>query len=213
MERKRLVADRFRRIWRIVEDIAHTPGKTRRQLAEKFALSERQVQADLNIIRSEMGLPLVRRGGYRFLADPASNIPSLTLREAQLLLLGLQQLSRDRSVLQQELKELFRKLPAVFPPHLRPLVQKTLDSSNNATNLRQQQIFNTLAEATLHRGQVRLHYQAGDPSSPIAEPIVQAELLLPYLDSWYLVGECQQRQRLMMFDLEGVTAVTPLFRT
>jgi hypothetical protein len=61
MERKRLVADRFRRIWHIVQDIAETPGKSRKELADKFHLSERQVQADLNIIRTEMHLPLVRR--------------------------------------------------------------------------------------------------------------------------------------------------------
>lgn len=213
MERRRLVADRFRRIWRIVEDIAHTPGKTRRQLADKFALSERQVQADLNIIRFEMGLPLVRRGGYRFQTEPVPDGPSLTLREAQLLLLALDQLTRDKSVVQQELKALVRKLPSVFPPHLRPLVQKTLDSTSSASAMRQQQVFTTLAEATLQQGDVKLHYHPGDASSPLAEPIVQAELLLPYLDSWYLLGECKQRQRLMMFDLEGVTAVTPLFRT
>src|SRR3954454_1033024 len=87
MERKRLVADRFRRIWHIVEDIAETPGKSRRELADKFHLSERQVQADLNIIRTDMRLPLVRRQGYRFFAEgtPGGGEGCFDLREAQLL--------------------------------------------------------------------------------------------------------------------------------
>ena len=60
-DHKRLVAERFRRIWQLVEDIASHPGKSRKELATQFSLSERQVQADLNVVRREMGLPLVRR--------------------------------------------------------------------------------------------------------------------------------------------------------
>ena len=39
-------------------------------------------------------------------------------------------------------------------------------------------------------------------------PRVQPEALVPYLDSWYLIGLCRQRGRAMVFDLEGVVAVT-----
>ena len=63
-DHRRLVAERFRRIWQLVEDIASQPGKSRKELASQFALSERQVQADLNVIRREMNLPLVRKQGY-----------------------------------------------------------------------------------------------------------------------------------------------------
>ena len=68
-DHKRLAAERFRRIWQLVEDIARFPGKSRKELAAQFSLSERQVQADLNVIRREMELPLVRRlwgVGYSF---------------------------------------------------------------------------------------------------------------------------------------------------
>ena len=76
-DHKRLVAERFRRIWQLVEDIASNPGKSRKELANQFALSERQVQADLNVIRREMGLPLVRRQGYRFLIDTPGRRPAV----------------------------------------------------------------------------------------------------------------------------------------
>src|ERR671938_1091069 len=98
MERKRLVADRFQRIWQLVEYIAREPGKSRRELADKFALSERQVQADLNVIRAEMRLPLVRRQGYRFVNEEGDPTGVLELREAQLLLLVLRQAQAERSV-------------------------------------------------------------------------------------------------------------------
>src|SRR5215510_1493840 len=88
-DHRRLVAERFRRIWQLVEDIACSPGKSRKELATQFALSERQVQADLNVIRREMGLPLVRRQGYRFLTERPDSGPQFSLDEAQLLLMML----------------------------------------------------------------------------------------------------------------------------
>src|SRR2546428_337446 len=41
-DHKRLAAERFRRIWQLVEDIASQPGKSRKELASQFALGERQ---------------------------------------------------------------------------------------------------------------------------------------------------------------------------
>jgi predicted DNA-binding transcriptional regulator YafY len=210
MERKRLVADRFRRIWHIVEDIAETPGKSRRELADKFHLSERQVQADLNIIRTDMRLPLVRRQGYRFVAEgaPGGGEGCFDLREAQLLVMILRQSMKDRSIPSDRLGSLMRKLPAMFPAHLQPLVQRTLEAVTAPRSGQQQQVFAALADGLLRSSYVKLHYPPGDMSSPIPEPIVRPELLLPYLSSWYLIGECKQRNRTMMFNLDAVTAVT-----
>lgn len=210
MERKRLVADRFRRIWHIVEDIAQTPGKSRRELADKFHLSERQVQADLNIIRTDMRLPLVRRQGYRFIAEgaPGGGEGCFDLREAQLLVMILRQSMKDRSIPSDRLGSLMRKLPAMFPAHLQPLVQRTLEAVTAPRSGQQQQVFAALADGLLRGTSVKLHYPPGDMSSPVPEPIVRPELLLPYLSSWYLIGECKQRNRTMMFNLDAVTAVT-----
>jgi predicted DNA-binding transcriptional regulator YafY len=210
MERKRLVADRFRRIWHIVEDIAETPGKSRRELADKFHLSERQVQADLNIIRTDMRLPLARRQGYRFVRenDQGGGEGCFDLREAQLLVMILRQAMRDRSIPADRLQSLMKKLPGMFPAHLQPLVDRTLEAVSTPRSGQQQHVFAALADGLLRGAWVKLHYPPGDMSSPLAEPIVHPELLLPYLDSWYLIGEVRQRSRTMMFNLDAVTAVT-----
>ncbi|HYU20181.1 MAG TPA: hypothetical protein VEQ11_15945 [Chloroflexota bacterium] len=209
MERKRLVADRFRRIWHIVEDIAETPGKSRRELADKFHLSERQVQADLNIIRSDMRLPLVRRQGYRFVAEgsAATGGGCFDFREAQLLVMILRQATRDRAIPGDRLQSLMKKLPAMFPAHLQPLVQRTLDAVISPRT-GQQQVFAALADSLLRGSPIKLHYPPGDTSSPLPEPIVRPELLLPYLSSWYVIGDCRQRNRTMMFNLDAVTSVS-----
>jgi predicted DNA-binding transcriptional regulator YafY len=208
-DHKRLVAERFRRIWQLVEDIASNPGKSRKELANQFALSERQVQADLNVIRREMDLPLVRRQGYRFLIDTPDAGPQFSLAEAQLLLMLLRRAAHDPSLPMDRLRSMMVKLPFVFPLHLRPLVAKTLEvASASDRSGRQQEIFAALAEALLRKSYVKLHYPAGDPVSAIHEPIVQPEVLFPYCQSWHLIGTCRQRNRMMVFDLDTVVAVS-----
>src|SRR6267378_2746005 len=208
-DHKRLVAERFRRIWQLVEDIACQPGKSRKELASQFSLSERQVQSDLNVIRREMALPLVRRQGYRFLTDTPESGPQFSLAEAQLLLMLLRRAVHDSSLPGDRLKSLMLKLPYLFPLHLRPLVAKTLEAANASDRGgRQQEIFAALAEALLRKSYVKLHYPAGDPVSSIQEPIVQPEVLFPYCKSWHLIGRCRQRDRMMVFDLDTVVAVT-----
>jgi predicted DNA-binding transcriptional regulator YafY len=209
VDHRRLAAERFRRIWQLVEDIARAPGKSRKELASQFALSERQVQADLNVIRREMGLPLVRRQGYRFLTEGQDSGPAFSLAEAQLLLMLLRRAAHDPSLPVDRLRSLMIKLPFLFPLHLRPLVAKTLEAANASDRGgRQQEIFSALAEALLRKSYVKLHYAAGDPVSSIQEPIVQPEVLFPYLKSWHLIGTCRQRNRMMVFDLDTVVAVT-----
>lgn len=210
MERKRLVADRFRRIWHIVEDIAETPGKSRHELADKFHLSERQVQADLNIIRTDMNLPLVRRQGYRFVSEgsPNGGVGCFDLREAQLLVMILREAAQKDTVPTDRLESLMGKLPGMFPAHLQPLVHRTLEAVVAPRSGEKQEVFAALADGLLHGTHVKLYYPPGDTSSPISEPIVRPELLLPYLNSWYLIGEVKQRNRTMMFNLDTVTGVS-----
>ena len=208
-DHKRIVAERFRRIWQLVEDIASTPGKSRKELATQFSLSERQVQADLNVIRREMNLPLVRRQGYRFLTDTEEVGPQFSMEEAQLLLMLLRRAAHDPLLPNERLRSLMMKLPFLFPLHLRPLVAKTLASTAERGGGRQQEIFGALAEALLRKSYVKLHYPAGDPVSAIQEPIVQPEVLFPYCQGWHLIGRCRQRDRVMVFDLDNVVAVTP----
>jgi predicted DNA-binding transcriptional regulator YafY len=209
VERKRLVADRFHRIWQVVEYIAREPGKSRRELATRFSLSERQVQADLNVIRSEMHLPLVRRQGYRFVNEEGGPVGVLEMPEAQLLLLLLRQAQLERSVPEDQLTRLIGKLPTLFPPHLQPLIGKMVDGGTSRR--RQQEFFETLTRAILNGTEVKLHYSRGYAPAALAEPEVKPSLLLPYLDSWYLIGTCKQRNRLMMFELDAVDAVNEGF--
>jgi predicted DNA-binding transcriptional regulator YafY len=205
MERKRLVADRFQRIWQIVEHIAREPGKSRRELADRFALSERQVQADLNVIRAEMRLPLVRRQGYRFVNEQGGPSGALEMQDAQILLLLLRRAQVERTVPPEQLDGLIAKLPTLFPPHLQPLIGKIVQPGG--ARPRQQEFFETLTGAILNGTLVKLHYPRGYTSMPITEAEVKPSLVVPYLDSWYLIGTSTHRDKLIMLELDTVDVV------
>ncbi len=205
MERKRLIVDRFRRIWAIVEFIAAHPGCSRSTLADRFALSERQLQADLNVIRLEMALPLVRRQGYRFLSDVEGSSP-FDLADAQALGVALRRAAADGTLAPGAARALATKLPALFPPHLRPFLARALlpvmegNGAEGTTDA-----LAVVAQGIERRLPVRLRYGAGRNAALLAEPVVEPELVVPYRGGWYLIGHCRQRDRSLMFCLDTVT--------
>jgi hypothetical protein len=207
--RKRLVADRFRRIWGIATTIADEPGLSRRDLATRFHLSERQVQADLNIIRTDMRLPLVRRHGYRFTDDGQAGAPSqMTLAEAQMLVWLLAEARRTRIAPADHLTSLAAKLPGLMPPHLQPLITQTVASVLAPRSDAQGRILTALSEAILRGSWVKLTEQARSFVWPYPDPVIKPELLLPYVGHWYVLGTLQQRERSVMLDLSVATACT-----
>jgi predicted DNA-binding transcriptional regulator YafY len=207
VERRRLVADRFTRIWSLVETIAHEPGLSRGELAQRFALSERQLQADLNVIKQEIGLPLVRLHGYRFDSDGATD-GDLGLRDALTLYLLVQRAAADESFPRDALAEIERKLPRAFPPMLQPLASRTLSSAGHDGYGPGPEIFACLAEALVRQQPVKLRYGAHSAVGYLTEPIVEPRILLPYQNAWYLIGRCHQRQRDLMFPLEGLESAS-----
>ncbi len=207
MERDQLAIDRLSRIWAIIEHIAENPGTSRRRLAERYALSERQVQEDLRVIREELRFPLVRRKGYRFSADNNHVVLDFSFSEARALVSALKVASQDRSVPHDPLRSLLSKLPAVFPLHLQPLIRKSLESLGSPEPALEERVFLALTEALFDRRPVRLHLSSR-AGATVPDPVVEPHLLMPYLGAWYLVGRCRQKKRVMMFRVEGIEAVT-----
>lgn len=206
--RKRMLASRFTRIWAVVQEIADRPGQSRQQLAQKFFLSERQIQADLNIIRIDLRLPLIRRQGYRFSDDdPSAPAVEFGLAEAQLLVMVLRLALRDGSLPKNALASIMGRLPELFPLHLQPVVGKTVQALT-APPSAGQQAFLALSEGLVRGRWLRLHYTRGCSPVAVSEPVVRPSLLLPYLDEWYVIGECQHDGRERMLPLTDVRAVT-----
>jgi len=210
LDRKRLVADRFKRIWSVVEFISETPGLTRKELADHFALSERQLQADLNVIRDEMALPLTRIHGYRFADTRQSDrtVKDLTLRDLHTLFLVVARASEDPSIPKDAFADFVAKLPNAFPPSLQPLVRKTLCPYSADEFGPTPEVYAHLAEALIRHRPVKLNYPPRNTIGYLTEPIVDPEILLRHKSSWYLIGHCHQRKRDVMFCLDGVDSVS-----
>jgi len=207
VERDQLAIDRLSRIWAMIEYIAENPGTSRRTLAAKYSLSERQVQEDLRVVREELRFPLVRRKGYRFSAGDDRVVLDFTFSEARALIAALRGASLDRGCSVEPLRSLVSKLPNVFPLHLQPLMRKCLESLGNSEPALEDRVFLALTEALFERRPVRLHLDSRGVG-PLQDPVVEPQLLMPYLGSWYMVGHCRQKKRVMMFKVDTIEAVT-----
>ncbi len=207
MERDQLAIDRLSQIWAIIEHIAEHPGTSRRRLADSYALSERQVQEDLRVIREELHFPLVRRKGYRFSTEGDQATIDFSFSEARALISALRGAAQDRTTPQEPLKSLLAKLPTIFPLHLQPLMRKSLESLGSPEQVPEEKVFLALTEALFEKCPVKLHIASKAPAS-VPNPVVEPQLLMPYMGSWYLVGRCRQKKRVMMFRVENIEAFT-----
>lgn len=205
VEHKKLIGDRMRRIWAIAEHIAEYPGQTRYDLSQRFHLSERQVQADLNVLRTDMRLPVIRRSGYRFVDDDGttSSPGGLRLRDALVLSTLIDRGRGRRDLAGDDLDGLAARLPTTFPPHLRPLAARVLGSKPDG-------VFRALATAILDGRRVRLEYRhpGGGDRWFGAHPVVEPELLVPYLDGWLLIATCGDRPGVAFLG-DAVVAMSP----
>lgn len=208
----RVVGMRFRRVWQIAERIAAHPGHTRRELADLFHLSERQVQADLGLIADGMALPLNRRQGYRFGAEGLDGTGggTVTLADVCTMALALRAGAKARAVPAEALARLLDGWPKMMPPHLAPLAGllagAVAGKPSDGTVL-------VLARMLVAREAVVLDCTRlfGGTHRPVLVP----ELLIPYLGRWYVIGPLQSTadrahrgDHMIRFDqILGVSAV------
>jgi predicted DNA-binding transcriptional regulator YafY len=196
----RMVADRFRRIWAIAQRIADEPGYTRFQLANLFNLSERQIQADLNIIRSDMRLPLTRRSGYRFEDASGRSVAAGALDINDVLrLVGMMSALRLHDAADDQLAA---KLADLAPLHLRPLAHE-LFLGECRESLRR------VAQAALAPDGYAVRVMVRQHGTERAE-IIKPELIVPYRNVWWIVGEMVSTGRCRMWRLAEVLAVEPV---
>ena len=184
---------RILRVWRLAEAIAREPGRNRGELAFRRNLSERQLQADLNMIRHEFGLPLVRRSGYRYEDGGGPN--GLKQTDVVLLALVVVDVSTDRRA------ALLAALPGLVPSYLKSSLLRCLDVLACTINGAR------LLEALLDRSFIRLHY-AEKTLALLSDPVVCPEILLPYNGKWYVLGTSRQHGKSVVCPLDGLLAVS-----
>lgn len=181
----RLVGDHFRRIWALVQHIAEHPCMTRAELADAFHLSERQMQADLMVIRHEMGLPLARRSGYVFVDESGRPVGSgLSFADAVLLLESLRLSLRRRLLPSAAMRGLFANIAETCAPHLRPFVR---EAARRILSGHDAGAWEAAVKATAGGHSLRFRQRRKDGLSPDRSEMAP-EILVPLHRDWYVVG-------------------------
>ena len=187
-ERRTPPAARLLRIWHLAEHIAANPGESRLDLSRRFHVSERQIQGDLLILREDMGLPLIRRSGYRFVGEgPASGPAALTLHEALVMVMVLSHADRDPSIPKAALARIADRLPNVFPPHVQPFVAAIVPVLRAPRPTGEQRVLLAVMNALLRSTWVQCHRARGQ-----GDPVIRPEVLLPFRGGWHVLGERQR---------------------
>lgn len=203
---------RTARILDIIQNIAIAPGRwSRKALAERYEVSERQIQRDLEVIRHGLKLDLRRTAtGYRFGSLPRLPTVSYSVTEALALLLAAQA-GRHFGVDSEELASAVGRLESVFPEEFRPLLRMLALWQPPFVRARAaSQPLLAINRAIGRRRKLRIWYRAPGAASVPTERVVQPCSLLPYGRAWYLLAYCELRQDFRLFKVDRMEKVEEL---
>lgn len=178
----------------------------RRDLAERFEISERMIQKDFEVVRHGLKLPLRHsRDGYYFEEMP--RLPALqhTFPEALALLLAVQAARKISGLGSAELAAAIARLEALFPPEFTPLLRQMVNRPV-ATVRREhrQQMLMLLNQALLERRPVRIVYETRSRGGAVSERVVRPYHIMPYVRSWQLIAYCELRDAIRMFKVDRI---------
>lgn len=208
--------DEFRRVARILEIIQYITirpgGWKRKTLAERYELSERQIQKDLDIIRHRLGLPLIHDGtGYSFERIPTLPAVQYTFAEALSLLLAMQSAQQVSGVGSPDLAAAMARLQAIFPPEFTGLIAQINSQTAKTTHrTSRQQTLLLLNRALMEQRKAHMIYRTQSRGGELNERVVRPYHVMPYVRSWQLIAYCEKRQDVLMFKVDRIHALTLL---
>jgi predicted DNA-binding transcriptional regulator YafY len=188
--------------------------------AERFEVSNKTAQRDINCLRDRFCAPLSfdrRRNGY-FYEDSFYELPCLPASQQEVLCLLLARRLLDHSVggyIGRELDSLKEKVFAVecglgFTPDI---IQSAFSTVWSGYTPAQEENFRLTAGALIHRRPIRFEYHS--PVSPqITNRTVEPHHLQHYMASWVLTAFCRNRNAWRKFYLarmSGLQILDPAF--
>lgn len=204
---------RTARILDIVQIIAVAPRRYRRRdLAQRFEVSERMIQKDLDVIRHGLRLPLIHTPeGYYFERMP--HLPALqcTFPEALALLLAVQVARQVSGIPSVELASAVARLESLFPQEFAPFLrQSACFPVTTARRRHRQQMLLLLYRALLTGYKLRMVYETRSRGGTLTERVVHPYHVMPYVRSWHLVAYCELRKQVLMFKVDRIREATLL---
>ena len=203
---------RASRILEIISLINSQPETwTRKALAERYEISERQVTKDLDVIRHGLKLELgrVAGGGYYFHSLPKLPAVSYSLPEALAIFLASQVAGQVPGVPRQELAAAIGRLTAIMPVELRPLMSAAYLAPGTPTrDVHRERVLETLTQAIAARRCVDIVYEPASRAGARTERRVDPYAVVPNLHAWYLIGWCHLRDAVRIFKIDRIREIT-----
>ncbi|MCZ4119066.1 helix-turn-helix transcriptional regulator [Streptomyces sp. H39-S7] len=206
--------NRTDRLYALVEELRAVAPRPRsaRWLAQRFEVSTRTVERDLNALQ-QSGVPVYaepgRTGGYTL--DKQQTLPPLTITPAEATALAVGLHALDGTPFAEAARGALRKVLAVMPARERGATAEFADRVHLlAPDEERPTVPRVLQDALAGRRVLRLAYEdrEGVASERLVEP-------LGFLggERWYLIAWCRLRGAVRGFRLDRIQGVTALDET
>ncbi len=198
---------RTARVLDMIQQIATAPHRWRRHsLADRYEVSERQIQKDMEIIRHRLLLPLCRDSdGYYFEHIPRLPTVSYTFAEALALLLAARVAQAMPGVNSAELAAAIARLESLFPEDFVPLLRQATDRlPQSASAPHRQEMLALLHRALAERRRVHILYATGSRGGEVSERVIEPYHVMPYVRSWQLIAYCHKRHAVIEFKVDRI---------
>jgi len=198
---------RTARILEIVQLIAGNPRRYRRaDLAQRFEISERMIQKDLDIIRNGLKLLLCNdRSGYFFDRLPQLPTTPYSFSEALALLIAARTAQLIPGVNSADLAAAIARLESIFPDTFHSLLRDAIERlPQRAEKAHRQAMLTLLHRALIEQRQIRIVYAVASRGGATGERIVEPYHMMPYGRSWYLIAFDHKQQGILQFKIDRI---------
>ncbi len=196
----------LRRLWTIDRELRAGSCPTVGHLASLTEVDEKTIRRDLASLRDDHGAPVLfnrRRRGWEYTCE-TYRLPAVVITEGELVALFLagQVLRQSHGTpFEADLQRAFRKLAQFLPDEV-SVQWETLEQAQSfhqtVTTLQDIETFRRLADAVLHRRQLRTRYWTASRDAETARTIDPWHLACIDGD-WYLIAWCHLRRARRIF--------------
>lgn len=187
-------------------------------LAEKFEMSSKTAQRDIEFMRDRMKAPLVyvsEKRGYAY-QEKAYELPGLWINEQELAALFIA--SRLASTIpDRKLKSSFKSFlgqVVSFRTFHTPFSLDELGARISVKNIEyarvDETIFQKVVDALFHEKALKIEYYSPHKNEA-TQRVIHPLHLLQYMGSWHVISHCSLRNELRDFALARIRFVEPAF--
>lgn len=188
-----------------------------KKLSEKFEISQKQAQRDIEFMRDRLTAPLVYdsgRRGYEY-EDNSYELPPIWFKEDELLALclalRLASTLPDRK-LKESLYQLLEKFLSFrfldFPPSIGDIKEKV--SVKNVEYYKvDETVFHRVVDSIFRNEPLRISYHTPHKDET-TQRVIQPLHLLCYMGSWHLIAFCTLKGELRDFALSRIRTIEPV---